>query len=42
MPSTGSADQFNAAVKEKVKEFKLTFIEQMKSNFREAFEAKIT
>ena len=41
MPSTRSADEFNAAVEENVKEFKLTFIEQMKSNFRKAFKAKI-
>ena len=41
MLSTRSADEFNAAVEKNVKEFKLTFVEQMKSNFQEAFKAKI-
>ena len=41
MPSTRSTDEFNAAVAEKVEEFKLAFIEQMKSNLREVFKDEI-
>ena len=41
MLSTRSADEFNAAIEEKVVEFKLTFIEQMKSNSREVFKDEI-
>ena len=37
MPSTRSTDEFNDAVEEKVEEFKLAFIEQIKSNLREVF-----
>ena len=41
MPSTRSTDEFNAAVKAKVDEFKLVFTEQMKSNLREVFKDEI-
>ena len=41
MPSTRSTDEFNAAVAVKVEEFKLAFIEQMKSNLREIFKDEI-
>ena len=41
MPSTRSTDEFSDAVEEKVEEFKLAFIEQIKSNLREVFEDEI-
>ena len=41
MLSTRSADEFNAAVEEKVVEFKVTFIQQMKSNLREVLKDEI-
>ena len=41
MPSTQSTNEFNAAVAENVEEFKLAFIEQMKSNLREVFKDEI-
>ena len=41
MPSTQNADEFNAAVEEKVEEFKLTFIEQMRFVKREVFKDEI-
>ena len=41
MPNSRSTDDFNAVVEEKVKEFKLDFIEQIKSNIQEAFKDEI-
>ena len=41
MRSTRSIDEFNAAVEEKVEEFKLAFIEQIKSNLRDVFKDEI-
>ena len=41
MPNTRSTDDFNAVVEEKVKEFKLAFIEQIKSNIQEVFKDEI-
>ena len=41
MPNSRSTDDFNAVVEEKVKEFKLAFIEQIKSNIQEAFKDEI-
>ena len=41
MPSTRSTNEFNAAVAEKVDEFILAFIEQMKYNLREVFKDEI-
>ena len=41
MQSTPSTDEFNAAVEEKVEEFKQAFIEQIKSNLREVFKYEI-
>ena len=41
MPRTWSTDEFNGAVEEKVKKFKLTFIEQMKSNLQKVFKDEI-
>ena len=41
MSSTQSTDEFNAVVEEKVEEFKLAFIEQIKSNFWEVFKDEI-
>ena len=41
MPNTGNTDEFNAAIEEKVEEFKLTFIEQMKYNLRAVFKDDI-
>ena len=41
MPNTGNTDEFNAAIEEKVEEFKLTFIEQMKYNLRAVFKDEI-
>ena len=41
MPSTRITVEFNAAVEEKVQEFKLTFTEQRKSDLREVFKDQI-
>ena len=41
MPSTRSTDEFNAVIDEKEEEFKLAFIEQVKSNLRELFKDEI-
>ena len=41
MPSTQSPDEFNATFEEKVDEFKLAFIEQLKSNLWEVFKDEI-
>ena len=41
MPSIRIANEFNAAVGEKVEEFKLAFTEEIKSNLREVFKDEI-
>ena len=40
MLSTRITDEINAAVEEKIQEFKLTFTEQMKSDLREVFQIR--
>ena len=41
MPNTRSTVELNAAVEEKVDEFKIAFIEQMNFNLREVFKDEI-